>query len=102
MNFTGTIERVKRNENKKFVEVVVETAEVKPNFFTVIYFFRDESHLQPGQQIKLPELKPGCIVFVEAYLSGRKYVNPDTGEVSYFLSLMAKEIIIVKKGGSNE
>jgi hypothetical protein len=102
MNFTGTIERIKRNEDKKFVEIVVQTAETKPNYFTVIYFFRDESHLQPGQGSKVPDFKPNDIVFVEAYLAGRKYINQDSGEVSYFLSLNAKEILIIKKGGSNE
>jgi hypothetical protein len=94
MNFTGTALRVKYSEAKKMTEIVIETAESRPQFLIFTYFARE------GKTI--PEVRVNDLIFAAAELRGRQWIDPETGEVSYFMSLMAVEIIIVKKGVNNE
>lgn len=94
MNFTGTARRVKHSEEKKLTEIVIETAESRPQFLTLTYFAREGK--------TLPEVKANDLIFASAELRGRQWIDPASGEISYFMSLMATEILLVKKGGQDE
>jgi hypothetical protein len=94
MNFTGTARSVKYSEAKKMTQIVIETAESRPQFLILTYFAREGK--------TAPEVQINDLIFAAAELRGRQWIDPETGEVSYFMSLMAVEIIIVKKGANNE
>jgi hypothetical protein len=94
MNFTGTVRANRHSAAKKMSEIVIETAESRPQFLTLTYFVREGK--------TMPEVQVNDIIFAAAELRGRQWIDPDTGEVNYFMSLMCVEIIIVKKGGANE
>jgi hypothetical protein len=94
MNFTGRIERLKFSEAKKMTEIVIETAETRPQFLILVYFVRD------GKEF--PELKVKDLIFATAELRGRRWADPETGELFYFMSLSCSKIIVIKKGGNNE
>lgn len=94
MNFTGSVRRIRYSEEKKLTEIVIETAESRPQFLTLTYFAREGK--------TLPELKVNDLIFCSAELRGRQWIDPSSAEVSYFMSLMCTEIVIVKKGGQDE
>jgi len=94
MQITGKIERVKINTDKKMMEVVIETAQQRPDYFTVTIFEREKQNL--------PTLKVNQVVYCDATLKGRKWVDPETGEVAYFMSLSAQKIIIIGGNGGND
>ena len=94
MNFTGIIERLKFSEAKKMTEIVIETAEARPQFLTLVYFVRD------GKEF--PELRVKDLIYATAELRGRRWADPETGEVSYFMSLSCTEVIVIKKGVKDE
>ena len=93
MNFTGEVRQIKHSAEKRMFEIVIETAETRPQFFTLTYFERE------GKII--PKTKPGDIIYAAAELRGRQWIDPETGTINYFMSLMATEIVIIK-GGQNE
>lgn len=94
MNFTGKIERLKFSEAKKMTEIVIETAEARPQFLILTYFER------VGKDF--PDLKVKDLIYASAELRGRRWADPETGEISYFMSLSCIEVILIKKGGNNE
>lgn len=94
MQITGRIERVKINTDKKMMEVIIETAQQRPDYFTVTIFEREKQNL--------PNLKVNQIVYCDATLKGRKWTDPETGEVAYFMSLSAQKIIIIGGNGGND
>jgi len=94
MNFTGKIERLKFSEAKKMTEIVIETAEARPQFLILVYFMRE------GKEF--PELKVKDLIYVKAELRGRRWSDSETGEVSYFMSLSCSEVIVIKKGVTDE
>jgi len=89
MEFTGTIERIIRPENKPIVTVVIATAEQKPNYYQCCFFVRD------GKDF--PICKAGDLVYCNVNVTGRKWTDPESGEVSYFTSLNITELVSVKK-----
>jgi len=93
MNFTGKIERLKFSEAKKMTEIVIETSEARPQFLILTYFAREGK--------LFPDLKRGDLIYASAELRGRRWSDPETGEVSYFMSLSCMEVILVKRGGMN-
>lgn len=93
MKIVGTIERLRINEEKKIVEIILQTAEENPNYLTITYFIREGREFSP--------VKIGDIVVVEASLKGRRWTDPESGEVRYFMSLNASKIINLK-GDHNE
>jgi hypothetical protein len=94
MKVVGTIERIKISEERKIVEIVLQTAEEHPNYYTMSYFLRD------GKSALT--LKLGDMVVTEASLKGRKWADPDTAEIKYFMSLNISKIAIIDMGGNNE
>jgi len=94
MNFTGKIERLKFSEAKKMTEIVIETAESRPQYLILVYFMRE------GKEF--PELRVKDLIFATAELRGRRWADPDTGEISYFMSLSCTEVIVIKKGVRDE
>jgi hypothetical protein len=51
---------------------------------------------------EFPELKVKDLIFATAELRGRRWTDPETGEVSYFMSLSCSEVIVIKKGVKDE
>lgn len=95
MNFTGTVIRIKYSEAKKMTEIVIETAESRPQFLIFTYFAKEGKIMPP--------IHNGDLVYLSAELRGRRWSDPETGEISYFMSLMCVEIVIIKaKGGNHE
>jgi len=94
MKIVGTIERIRINEEKKIVEIVLQTAEENPNYYVATYFLRD------GKSSKA--LKVGDSIMIEASLRGRKWIDPDSGEIKYFMSLNVSRIAIINMGGDDE
>lgn len=89
MQITGKIERIMRSEKKPTVTVIIETAEATPNYYSCTYFIRE------GREF--PEMKSGDLVYASLSIKGRKWADPESGEVSYFTSLNITEIITIKK-----
>ena len=101
MQITGRIERVKINTDKKMMELVIETElqrpdwaarQQRPDYFTVTIFEREKQNL--------PTLKVNQVVYCDATLKGRKWTDPESGEVAYFMSLTAQSIIVIKDTAS--
>jgi hypothetical protein len=93
MKIVGTIERLRINEERKIVEMILQTAEETPNYLIITYFIREGRSFPPS--------KNGDMVVIEASLKGRRWTDPDSGEVRYFMSLNASKIINLE-GDQNE
>ena len=89
MKIVGTIERMKTNEDKKIVEIILVTTEEIPNYLSITYFIRE------GRTF--PKVKSGDMIVAEVKLSGRRWIDPETGEAKYFMSLIAKKIIFIEE-----
>lgn len=99
MNFTGKVRLIRKTDRKKnseitITEIVIETAETRPQFYILTYFQREEKNF--------PDIAVNDIIYVTAELKGRQWIDPNSGEVSYFMSLLCSEIVIIKKGGNDE
>jgi len=95
MKIVGTIERMKISEEKKFLEIVLQTAEENSNYFLMNYFYGNNFY-------KIENLKIGDMIITEAYLKGRKWINPESGEISYFMSFNVNKLAVIDMGGNNE
>ncbi len=93
MKIVGTIERMKTNEEKKIVELILVTTEEQPNYLSITYFIRE------GRTF--PKVTSGDMIVAEVRLSGRRWIDPETGETKYFMSLIAKKIIFIEEDNEN-
>ena len=97
MKIAGTVYAVKRDDEKKMITVVIETAESTPQYYPCTEFLR-EANEKPWYN----SLKRGDTVFAEINLVGRKWTNTETGEEMYFIGMKIRGLALVKMDGTSQ